>query len=212
MSLMTEALERISSYCNIKKTGRSRKEVEKQLSFFPFQLADEAYEYYQWAGAPTGDCMPDGWDGSYNDNSTYKFIPEYFLRFPSDVIHFLSIEEAEQCHRHDYGPTYFPFVSYEYGWLFLIGSETPVATSPVMQGEEDRECKLWFPSLTNMVLAIAESLETLGSIWPPSIPRHDPRYEDGDVYIDRDEEREQWQTLAAIAQKYGSFHGIIVTN
>lgn len=210
MSLMTEALERISSYCYIKKPGQSREEVERQLSFFPFQLADEAYEYYQWAGAPTGDRTPDGWDGSYNDNSTYEFIPKHFLKFPSDLIHFLSIEEAEKCHHHDYDPTYFPFVSYENGWLFLVGSETPDATSPVIQGED--KCKLWFPSLTNMMLAIAESLETIGSIWPPSIPRHDSRYEDSDVYIDRDEEREQWKTLAAIAEKYGSPHGIIVTN
>ncbi|WP_162183043.1 hypothetical protein [Neosynechococcus sphagnicola] len=101
-------------------------------------------------------------------------------------------------------------MSYENGMLYIVGSETSAATSPVMQGED--KCRLWFPSFTNMMLAIAESLETLGGLFPPSIPRHDPRYEDTDVYIDRDEEREQWKTLATITKKYGSPHGIIITN
>ncbi len=119
MSLMSEALERISTYCNLTQSGRSRENVERQLSVFPFQLADEVYEYYQWAGAPTGD----------------------------------------RC-------------------------------------------------LTNMMLAIAESLETLRSIYPPSIPPD----EDGDTYLDLDEEKERWKTLAAITKKYGSSKGVIITN
>lgn len=119
MSLMSEALERISTYCNSTQSGRSRENVERQLSFFPFQLPDEVYEYYQWAGAPTGD----------------------------------------RC-------------------------------------------------LTNMMLAIVESLETLKSIYPPSIPPN----EDGDTHLEPDEEKEQWKTLAETTKKYGSSKGVIIIN
>jgi hypothetical protein len=73
MSMMTEALDRISAVSGFRftKQGMSAEEIERRLSFFPYRLSDEAYEFYQWAGAPTGDRSPDGWDGSYNDNSTY---------------------------------------------------------------------------------------------------------------------------------------------
>ena len=42
MSMMTEALERISIYCDLSQPDRPREEIEKKLSFFPFQLSDEA--------------------------------------------------------------------------------------------------------------------------------------------------------------------------
>jgi hypothetical protein len=79
ISLMTEALDRISTYCHLREPNRSREEVERQLSFFPFNLSEEVYEYYQWSGAPTGDRQPEGWDGPHNDNSTYTRRLEQFL-------------------------------------------------------------------------------------------------------------------------------------
>lgn len=210
MSLMAEALEQINTYCCLKKPDRSREEVEKQLSFFPFHLADEVYEYYQWRGAPTGDHRPDDWDGLYNGSPTYYFSLEHFLGSASELIHFLSLEEAEKFY-----PNYpsntdinelkgLPFVSYENGSLVIAGSETRIETSSVLQ-REGRD-KLWFPSLTNMMLAIAESLEEIGTLMPGFT-----RDENGDK-PDKEVEREQWDKLEAITKKYGSPHGIIVTN
>ncbi len=70
--------------------------------------------------------------------------------------------------------------------------------------------ELWFPSLTNMMLAIAESLETVGTIFPLC----DVNSDDEDYGTDRYEEkmREQCKTVEVIAKKYGSPTGEIVTN
>lgn len=210
MSLMTEAIERINTYCHLKEPDKSREEVEKQLSFFPFHLADEVYEYYQWRGTPTGDDRPDDWDGPYNNSSTYYFSLEHFLGCASDLIHFLSLEEAEKFY-----PNYpnnrdinelkgLPFVCYENGNLVIAGSETQVETSSVLQREG---CDtLWFPSLTNMMLAIADSLEEIGTIMPGLTCD-----ENGD-WLDKEEVQEQWNKLEAIVKKHGSSHSLIVTN
>jgi hypothetical protein len=201
--MMTEALERISIYCDLSQPDRPREEIEKKLSFFPFQLSDEAYEFYQWAGAPVGIMR---WPPYDDGNSTYSCALERFFESVSDLIHFLSIEEAERYYSpsfHD--PKYLQFVSYENGSLFIAGSETQVANSPVLL-LEDRDPYLWFPSLTNMMLAIAESLETVGTIWPA------PTIEDYGTNKYQEKLQKQWQVIEAIAQKYGSPTASILTN
>lgn len=199
MSLMTDTLKRIYS----KEATKSIEEVKQQLSFFPFQLSDEAYEFYQWAGAPTGERFPEDWDVYYNDNSTYDCCLERFLGIGSDFIYFLSIEEAQKYYYEDDHKTYFPFVSYEYGFLVLVGSQNPIESSPVLK-LEDRTGKLWFPSLTNMMLATAECIETINTILPDG-------YCDDGIYS---EEKYQTEidTMNYIANKYGSSSGWIVTN
>lgn len=206
MSMMTDALERISIYCHLSKPDRRREEIERKLSFFPFQLSDEVYEFYQWAGAPVGMKLY-GSNGFYS-NSTYFCALERFLGNVSDLIYFLSIEEAERYYSPSIDdPKYLPFVSYEYGYLAIAGSETQVANSSVIQ-REDRY-SLWFPSLTNMMLAIAESLETVGTILP------------GITMDDNDEDygtnkyqklQQQEMQVDTIAKKYGSSTGAILTN
>lgn len=205
MSVMTNTLERICK----SKPARSREEVERQLEFFPFKLSNEVYEYYQWGGAPTGDKMPEGWDGSHNGNSTYYCDLEHYLGSSEDLIHFLSLEEAEQHYSwidtglHD--AKCLPFVGYENGLLVIAGSDSEIEVSAVLQREDIKD-KLWFPSLTNMMLAIAESVETIGTIMPGCMVD-----ENGD-FPSQDEVRKQWETLKSIARKYGSPRGIIVTN
>lgn len=211
MSLMTETLERISTYCHLTKPSRSREEVERQLSFFPFKLSEEVYEYYQWAGAPTGDRKPEGWDGSHNDTSTYNCRLEQFLGSADDLIHFLSLEEAEKHYPNYlsnsdiYDVNCLPFISYENGELVIASVDIQTGFSPVLQ-REDLPDKLWFPSLTNMMLAIAECLEKIGTLMPGFTCD-----ENGDR-PDEDEEREQWKIWRAIAKKYGSPRGAILTN
>ena len=143
----------------------------------------------------------------YDDgNSTYSCALERFFESVSDLIHFVSIEEAERYYSpsfHD--PKYLQFVSYENGSLFIAGSETQVANSPVLQ-LEDRDPSLWFPSLTNMMLAIAESLETVGIIWSA------PTIEDYGTNKYQEKLQKQWQVIEAIAQKYGSPTASILTN
>jgi len=153
--------------------------------------------------------FPDDCDGSYS-NSTYSCALERFLGNARDLIHFLSIEEAERYYSPSFDdPKYLPFVSYENGSLFIAGSETQVANSPVLQ-LEDRDPSLWFPSLTNMMLAIAESLETVGTIFPGvSIDDYDKNYGTNKY---QEKLQKQLQLMEAIAQKYGSPTASILTN
>lgn len=213
MSLMTDTLKRICGRYRLTEPGMSREEVERRLSFFPFRLAEEAYEFYQWAGAPTGDRRPDDWDGCRNDTSTYNCALETWLEGADDLIHFLSVEEAEKLYYIGNADIYdikcLPFVSYENGILVIGGSETQVETLPVLQ-REDRDDELWFPSLTNMMLAIAESLETAGTI----LPELYSCYDDEDYGTDKYDEkiRQKCKVVHAIAKKYGSPRGTILTN
>lgn len=206
MSMMTDALEQISIYCHLSKPDRCREEIERELSFFPLQLSDEVYEFYQWAGAPVGMMLYNS-DGFYS-NSTYSCALERFFEKVSDLIRFVPIEEAERYYPlYIDEPKYLPFVSYENGYLVIAGSETPVEKLAVIQQEEGSNY-LWFPSLTNMMLAIAESLETVGTIWP-EVDYHDEDYATNKY---REKIQEQWQVVEAIARKYGSPTGAILTN
>jgi hypothetical protein len=207
MSLMTETLARIGKYCGVSGSERGIEEVQQQLTFFPFQLSDEAYEFYQWVGAPVGEEFPEDWDAVDNNYSTCACALESLLGNVSDLIHFMSIEEAVKAYSPFSGDVKgFPFVSYENGLLMIVGSEDKAPTSPVLSRENGD--RLWFPSLTNMMLAILESLEVVGSIGLST------DYDDEDYGTPRYAEkiREQGQILEAIAKKYGSPRGIILTN
>ncbi|MBD2168640.1 hypothetical protein H6G04_30125 [Calothrix membranacea FACHB-236] len=213
MSNLTEALERIrvARGWRFTEPGMSAEEIESRLSFFPFSLSNEAYQFYQWAGAPRGDRFPDDWDGPYNNNSTYNCALESLLERADDLIHFLSIEEAEKFYFPDdiYEPKCLPFVSYENGLLVIAGSDTQVEISPVLQREGRRD-RLWFPSLTNMMLAIAESLETVGTILPELYRCYDDEEYGTDEYDEKI--RQKCKVVQAIAKKYGSPKGAILTN
>lgn len=65
---------------------------------------------------------------------------------------------------------------------------------------------MWFPSLTNMILAIAESIETIGTLLPGCT------YDENGDLPDRDEVRKQGEIWTEIAKKYGSPGGAILTN
>jgi hypothetical protein len=212
MSIMIETLERISTYCHLSEPFKSRAEVEKQLNFFPFKLSDEVYEYYQWAGAPTGNYHPpQDWDGNSSSyQCTYSCVLEQFLGGVNDLIHFVSLDEAKEIYSgfsiypHLYDLKCLPFVSYENGLLVISVSENQIDISPVLAREDDD--KLWFPSLTKMMLAIAESIETIGTLLPGCT-----RNENGDL-PNREEDQRQWKIWTEIAKKYGSPRGAILTN
>ena len=212
MSKMTEALNRISVY-HRNKAGMSMEEIEKILSSFPFKLSDEAYEFYQWAGAPTGDARPEDWDGSYNDSSTYHCALESLLQGVDDIFHFMSLEECMKCTPYfgDDSPEWLPIFSSEYSHLVISGSKIKAATSPVLK-IEDGKAKFWFPSLTNMMLAIAESKETVGTILPKGLEYIGENSADEDYGTEAYKEKicEKFDTVIAIAKKYGSPGGNII--
>lgn len=206
MSKMTEALDIISVH-HRNKPGMSMEEIERILSSFPFRLSDEAYEFYQWAGAPVGDAQPEDWDGSYNDSSTYYCALENLLQGVDDYFHFMSLEEFVKGvpYLGDTNPEWLPIFSSEYNHLVISGSKIQVATSPVLK-VEDGKAELWFPSLTNMMLAIAESKEVVGTILPIGLPND----EDYGTEAYKEKILNKLDMVIAIAKKYGSPSGDII--
>lgn len=215
MSQMTDALAKLSG--GVYKQARTREEINKELSFFPYQLSEEAYEFYQWDGAPIGERFPDDWNGDLHDTSTYDCQLDGTLGIQEDYIHFLSIEEVSGYYPDAlYNLKNFPFVSSEYYFLVITASETNVATSPVFIRENIKE-ELFFPSLTNMMMAIVESLETVGSVSPLIKGNCDAKDYGTAFYQDiRDEDLYQDicdyedEIVIKIAQKYGSSGGSII--
>lgn len=208
MSLMTEALERISEHLQISTPNRTREEVEKQLAFFPFYLAEEVYEYYQWAGAPIGFHYAEEEGGS-----TYQCLLNTLIGEGEDLIEFSSLETAKYwyCSGFEKGGVHgvknFLFVASENTSLVIAGSETPTDVSPVLESEEGPGSeRLWFPSLTNMMLAIADAVDAFGTIMPASYLGSDSG-ERG-----KRERSERWRIAKEITKKYGSPHGTILTN
>jgi|GEM_PF-4723153 len=214
MSKMTEALERINlrlyGRFKITKPGMSLEEIESRLSFFPYRLSDEAYEFYQWSGAPTGDSRPDDWNGSYNDSSTYNCALERLLERADDIIHFQSLEEMGKIYSplNASNPEWLPIISAEYSHFVISGSQTQIDTSPVLIIND--EPKLWFPSLTDMMLAIAESIEATGTILPGWFDDPDDEDYGTDTYDEKI--REKCSIVKAIARKYGSPEGVILSS
>ena len=203
---MTDALARLSGG-GIYKPARTREEIDKQLSrFFRYKLSEEAYEFYQWTGAPNGRRSHATWKDRYSKKSTYKCILKKLLGTTYDMVHFLSIEEANE--KYADSSIYFPFIKYgeESGILAIIGLEAQQnLSSPVVRLTEEGE-RMWFPSLTHMMLAIVEAKETIGTLHPQI------NYSDEDYGTEEYEEKisNAWQTLEEIARKYGSPYGSII--
>lgn len=139
------ALARLSD--GVYKQARTREEIDEKLSrFFPYKLSEEADEFYQQSGAPVGKRFHATWEDRHNKKATYKCKLETLLETTHDMIHFLSIEEAQRLYRDDYN--YFPFVEYgeESGILAIAGLQKKVINnSSVVKLTEEGE-RVWFPN------------------------------------------------------------------
>ncbi|MEM8830818.1 MAG: hypothetical protein AAGE96_15880 [Cyanobacteria bacterium P01_G01_bin.19] len=201
---MTDALAKLCG-C-VYQQARTREEIDKELCFFPYQLSEEAYEFYQWDGAPVDKCSHRIWKDRHNHKTTYKCVLEKLLGTTYDFVHFLSIEEAKKLYTDDYN--YFPFVEYaeESGILAIAKLEKKVINnSPVVRLTEEGE-RSWFPDLTSMIMAIAEAKEKIGTLHPQT------NYDDEDWETEEYEEKigNDWKTIKEIALKYGSPRGSII--
>ena len=93
----------------------------------------------------------------------------------------------------------------------ISGSKIKTDTSPVLK-VEDGEAELWFPSLTKMMLAIAESEEAAGTILPKGLESIVENIDDEDYGTEAYKEkiRKKFDMVIAIAKKHGSPSGDII--
>jgi len=179
------------------KAGLSLEEVKKQLSFFPYYLGEEVYEFYQWAGAPQGQTL----QLMTNDKGEYDWLTSdgthakvrYSCGLPdhgfSEYNQYYSIEELFIPSESNL----LSFWSREGDTLAFIGSSTPVYYSPIVDTWDIHT--IWSPSLTNWLEAMAETTITLGYTIPYDLG--------GGYYGNSTKEKEELLIYQSICQKYG---------
>ena len=153
MSGLTNALNRIVNWLekhscekyasvNVLQPGLSYEEIERRVVDLPFKLPEEVYELYQWRN---GTCE--------GEEDFSKFFSGYA---------FLSLESAiDEYEKLNWKLHWFPiFYLDSRDYLILLCNSENVApiSSIYLGGGEDEE--VFFSSLTNMMLTIAECYET----------------------------------------------------
>lgn len=177
MSVLTEALQRIQahskcqlSYCRPQLTYG---QIELTLQEYPFKLSKEVYELYLWQDG----TLPPQTDR--NDEAIKEIFDfGYHLAMLTGDIELLPLEEAafewqtrDEWYRSflSYEPSnIFPLFTADRGKIVVLGREVQQETSPVYWVDDfvvrlDQEPL--YPSLTNMMLAIAEAIELGGEHW-----------------------------------------------
>ena len=160
-NLTQEQLEAVSSY-DFPRPRLTLEEIEQLTAPCRFSFPQEFTELYQIGNS----CLPIGmaergdWDSAYN----------YFY-FPSMLYSFHTLADAMSNYQNyliDTAPQVLPFATHGTDGLVLcmIGSDDSKDTAPIVWTSEDcidadtiKQKALW-PSLTNMMLAYAEYLES----------------------------------------------------
>ncbi len=135
---------------------------------------------------------------------------ECLLERADDIIHFQSLEEMGKNYSilNASNPEWLPIISAEYSHFVISGSQTQIDTSPVLIVND--KSKLWLPSLTDMMLAIAEFIEVTGTILPGWFDDPDDEDYGTDTYDAK--VRDKCRIVKAIAKKYGSPEGVILSH
>lgn len=186
MSIFVEALDRVKNWLvktdpnfrSYLQLGLTHEDISSIVKDLPFQLSKEVYELYQWHNGTPDDCYK-------------EFLPGYmFLSLEQALKVFLLLDE-EREDLLEFGDELwqkhlFPiFMLDQKEYLVLLGDLKE--TSPVLRFVYADVAVPRYPSLTNMMLAIAECYE-LGAYY---------LHEDG--YLEEDE-----QKADEINRKYGS--------
>lgn len=158
MSTLTSALDRILNWLqqHDPKTvaslqpGLTLEEIEEQVKILPFRIPIEIYELYQWR------------NGTRNRS---PFMHEFINFLPLDDVEYGAISLYQSWSRKRLISFYLPiFVAEEAEDAYLVvGDEQQQESSPVfdLSGRHPP----MYPSLTNMMLSIAECLETVGNVY-----------------------------------------------
>jgi SMI1 / KNR4 family (SUKH-1) len=156
MSELTSALKRISVWYQEKQSrsvfqpGLSRSVIDDLVKDLAFPVPEEVYELYEWC------------NGSPDDSDAIAFHQQYLLPLEESVRRRLDrygLNYGEDEIQDD--PSWFPVFKLWCGHAFYVVVLGDKVKSPVMN--YDPECgdyKIYYESLTNMLLHSAEWLES----------------------------------------------------
>lgn len=152
MSALTDALDRIQTWLQLNYSSATSfahpltyiqiKEMTKEL---PFKLPREVYELYQWHnGTPVNQGL----------FPFQKFFPL------EEAMNFVIKSRQAKVPIYPYGLIIFGGFKYDRSFYYIPGDEKDKETSPIWCSPMGEECEFFYPSLTHLMLMIAECYET----------------------------------------------------
>lgn len=130
---------------------------------YPFQLPNEVLDLYQYANG----CFPIGSTSFVED---WEFLDRYcYLDAIGGIdLNFCTLSNAVNLYKYinneikisDLDPRFFPIFTFESGVYGVLGGKVNRETSILIKFDVEDGCIEVSPSLTNLILAYAEILET----------------------------------------------------
>ncbi len=191
MSKLVNALERIWNWRKVNYNnpedgllhpGFTRKQIENMFQGLPFYFSEEVYEFFQY----------------------FKTDRKFIVFAPDIILH--SLERALNLCREDYDRNLIEnknnkkssYLSYSELYLFygagkyrfyVPGEQEKKESSPVWFADIGRKPRIYFPSLTDLMQAIAECFET-NAFYVAYLDKNEKYLEDYEnSYLDEDYEK-----------------------
>lgn len=179
MSALAEALQRIETYSKCQSSywrpQLTYEKIDAILQDYPFRLPKEVYELYLWRNG----TLPIPTKETEEEKSLLeRFNFGYHLAGVTDDIDLLPLEEAmfwwqarDEWHRGfiTYKPSnVFPLFCAERGAIAVLGGGIQQDFSPIYWVDDPTihsDQEPLYPSLTYMMLAIAEVIESGAKVW-----------------------------------------------
>lgn len=162
---LSQALERIHLWFQVNapvvagalQPGLTHEQISTQVQDLPFCLPQEVYQIYQWHNGSSA-------------QQRVEFLPQYrFLSLEEALDQYQitveiwrqSVSETEQLQSWCPRPEgWFPLFAEDGNFYMVVGQPSPKTTAPIIHFSEYGDNGLVFNSLTDMMLAVAECLET----------------------------------------------------
>lgn len=184
---LRQALERIWNWFQINapamltflQPGLTRSQIDAQVQDLPFHLPEEVYQLYQWHNGSSA-------EQDVEFLPQYRFLPleDAIAQYQFTVEIWRDVSETENCHDGwGWFEGWFPLFA-EDGNFYMIEGQSQPTTAPIIHFSEYGDNDLIFNSLTDMMLAIAECLETGTYFFQQS------EYGNTYLYLDKDDTRE----------------------
>lgn len=203
---LSQALERIWNWFEVNapamltflQPGLTRGQIDAQVRDLPFQLPKEVYQLYQWHNGSSAE-------------QNIEFLPQYrFLSLEDAIAQYQctvkiwqDVSETENWQDGWVQPEgWFPLFA-EDGNFYVVEGQSQPTSAPIIHFSEYGDNDLIFNSLTDMIRAIAECLETGTYFFQQS------EYEATYFYLDADDTKEAQIWLKYQPQRAANVEAIL---
>jgi hypothetical protein len=157
--------------------GLSLNEIEQKLAILPFRLPVEVYEIYQWCDGGENPTVVDEYpsgilqasDIPYHEYNILIALAQFFDLDTAISLWLRGDQEAGRGAGRE-PSLQFPLMHHENGIIVVVGSQEQQESSPVwdVDGLGELLEKAQYPSITNMMTAVAEIADKEAEFWADS--------------------------------------------